>query len=150
MAAISSHPAPRALPSAVERPSAGTRWGWTACAFGLIFLADVSLKLGGFGCLHRLVRHWPTLGRSPVSVPAVAERIRDSIDRSRTYYPKRAWCLQASAAEVCLMRLHGVPAQLVLGAQKFPFHAHAWVELDGIVINDDPAVQQTYVTLERC
>ena len=49
-----------------------------------------------------------------------------------------------------LLRRHGHPAELVLGASIIPFGAHAWVELDGRVINDNEnVVRARYTVLER-
>jgi hypothetical protein len=31
-----------------------------------------------------------------------------------------------------------------------PFMAHAWVELNGNVINDRPYVREMYATMDRC
>jgi len=38
---------------------------------------------------------------------------------------------------------------MVIGAQSLPFEAHAWVEVDGRVINDRPYVGQIYAELDR-
>lgn len=123
---------------------------WALCAFGLLLVADLVLRLGGFRCLHWLTKRWPTLGSEPESLHAVARDVRDAVDHARTYYPRRARCLQGSVAAAWLLRLRGVNAELVLGVQKFPFGAHAWVEVDGTVVNDEPDVQGRYGVLERC
>ncbi len=65
-------------------------------------------------------------------------------------YPKQALCLQRSAATVCLLRRHGVPAQMVMGIQHFPLRAHAWVEVDGHVVNDKPYTREIYAELDSC
>jgi hypothetical protein len=49
-----------------------------------------------------------------------------------------------------LLRHHNLPAQLVIGAQTLPFKSHAWVELEGQVVNDKPYIRQLYRELERC
>lgn len=59
-------------------------------------------------------------------------------------------CLQRSAATALLLKEHGIPAQLVIGAQQIPFRAHAWVELHGRVINDKPYMPEVYAVLDRC
>ena len=61
-----------------------------------------------------------------------------------------ALCQQRSAATACLLRKCGVPAQLVIGAQQMPFKAHAWVEVDGRVVNDKPYTPEMYGVLDRC
>jgi len=66
------------------------------------------------------------------------------------WYWKEALCLQRSAATACLLKKYGVPAQLVFGAQQMPFKAHAWVEVDGRVVNDKPYTSEMYAVLDRC
>jgi hypothetical protein len=48
------------------------------------------------------------------------------------------------------LRLSGVAAQMVIGAQISPFRAHAWVEVDGVVVNDKPYMTELYTVLDRC
>jgi hypothetical protein len=54
-------------------------------------------------------------------------------------YCKPVRCLQRSVCLVRLLRRHGVPAQLLIGYRPAPFFSHAWVEVDGHVINDSSA-----------
>ena len=51
-------------------------------------------------------------------------------------YPGRAACLERSLVLYWWLRRAGVPVQFRMGAQLYPFLAHAWVERDGRVIND--------------
>ena len=67
-----------------------------------------------------------------------------------TWYPKQAMCLQRSAVTTCLLRSAGVQAEMIIGCQRLPFLAHAWVEVDGEVINDKAQVQLTHAVLDRC
>jgi len=39
---------------------------------------------------------------------------------------------------------------MVIGAQKLPFAAHAWVEVDGLAINENKDVQTLYGAWQRC
>jgi hypothetical protein len=39
---------------------------------------------------------------------------------------------------------------MVVGVQQIPFLAHAWVELEGRVVNDKPYMSEIYLTLSRC
>ena len=48
-----------------------------------------------------------------------------------------------------LRRDGGIPAELVLGVRTFPFEAHAWVELDGRVLNDDLDHVGRFLVLDR-
>jgi hypothetical protein len=49
-----------------------------------------------------------------------------------------------------LLRRHGVAAEMVIGAQRLPFKAHAWVEVSGQVVNDKPYIPELYEVLDRC
>lgn len=79
-----------------------------------------------------------------------AERICHASDLACVLYFKQVRCLQRSAATAVLLRRSGFPAQLVIGVQPCPFRAHAWVELDGSVVNDKSYVASMYQVLERC
>ncbi len=99
--------------------------------------------------LHRRVRAADV--KTPKSgLRRSAEEVCHAMDLACVFYPKRVFCLQRSAATTLLLRRHGICAEMVVGAQILPFRSHAWVELDGAVVNDKPYVRQIYRTLERC
>jgi len=72
-----------------------------------------------------------------------------ALDLACIWYGKKVLCLQRSAAATCLLRRHGIPAQLVIGTQQIPFNAHAWVEVDGRVVTDRAYMPEMYAVLER-
>ena len=78
------------------------------------------------------------------------ERLCHAIDLACVWYWKQVRCLQRSAATVSLLRNYGIEAQLVIGAQLKPFQAHAWVEVDGRVVNDNSYTKELYSVLDRC
>lgn len=122
-----------------------------ACAWCLLVLIDLVVKLAGFHRFYNIVRSCPTIGDVPAHARAkVARRACSAVDRASVYYFKRAWCLQRSAAAVCFLRLCGIRGELVIGVQKIPFYAHAWAEVDGRVVNDHPLVKSTYGEIARC
>jgi hypothetical protein len=109
---------------------------------------DLYLARGNFAALYRRVRNYPVGGRAPW--PDAIHNICSAIDFACIWYWKEALCLQRSAATACLLKKHGVPAQLVIGTQQLPFKAHAWVEVDGRVVNDKPYTPEMYEVLDRC
>jgi hypothetical protein len=109
---------------------------------------DFYLARGNFGALHNKVRKYPVGKQTPA--PDSVERICSAIDMACIWYWKEALCLQRSAATACLLKKYGVPAQLVIGAQHMPFKAHAWVEVDGRVVNDKSYTPEMYAVLDRC
>ncbi len=58
----------------------------------------------------------------------------------------QANCLEQSLTLWWMLRRHGIASQLKIGVRREndQFEAHAWVELDGSVLNDDPDVHQDY------
>jgi len=109
---------------------------------------DLYLARGNFSALYNKVRSCP-IGKK-VEVADAIERICSAMDMACIWYWKEALCLQRSAATACLLKRHGIPAQMVIGAQQMPFKAHAWVEVDGRVVNDKPYMQEMYSVLDRC
>ena len=109
---------------------------------------DLYLARGNFAALYEKVRKYP-LGKQAPLHDAV-ERICSAVDMACIWYWKEALCLQRSAATACLLKKHGVRAQMVIGAQHMPFKAHAWVEVDGRVVNVKPYTPEIYGVLDRC
>ncbi len=109
---------------------------------------DLYLARGNFKALYDKVRAYP-VRKSPVS-PDSTERVCAAVDMACIWYWKEVLCLQRSAATACLLKRYGVPAQLMIGAQQMPFKAHAWVEVDGRVVNDKPYMREMYAVLDRC
>lgn len=100
-----------------------------------------------FARIHASVLNWPVAVWS-ASADTV-ERIGQAINYACVWYPKRVQCLQRSAVTTCLLRSCGVQAEMVLGAQKLPFQAHAWTEVGGRPVNERRDVQ-TYLIWDRC
>jgi hypothetical protein len=117
-------------------------------AFFELLVFDLYLARRNFAAVYTKVRNCPTGRNSPPI--GTLERVCTSVDVACIWYWKDALCLQRSAATACLLRQFGIPAQLVIGAQQTPFRAHAWVEVDGRVVNDKPYTPEMYSILERC
>ena len=109
---------------------------------------DLYLASANFKALYEKVRAYP-LARTSAPMNAV-EQICAAIDMACIWYWKEVLCLQRSAATACLLKSHGVPAQMMIGAQQMPFKAHAWVEVDDRVVNDKPYMREMYAVLDKC
>jgi hypothetical protein len=120
----------------------------TFAAFIGLLAFDLLLRFRGFESLIRKVAHWPT-AEPRTSDLETCRRVRAMVDRAQMYYPKKAMCLQHSAVVTCLLRRRGVPAQMILAAQEFPAKAHAWVEVDGTVVNENQSVRTKYFRLRQ-
>jgi len=117
-------------------------------AYLMLIYFHVYLARGNFEVFYTKVRHYPLEIRS--AVPHEVECICAAIDMACIWYWKEILCLQRSAATACLLKNYGVPAQMVIGAQQVPFKAHAWVEVEGRVVNDKPYTPEMYAVLDRC
>jgi len=109
---------------------------------------DLLMARKNFAALYSKVREYPRGKQVPS--PDAADKICAAVDMACIWYWKEVQCLQRSAAATCLLKKYGVPAQMVIGAQQMPFKAHAWVEVNGRVVNDKPYVPQMYAVLDRC
>ena len=109
---------------------------------------DFCLARGNFQALYEKVRNYPIRGAQ--ASPDAVERICSAMDMACIWYWKEALCLQRSAATACLLRRYAVRAEMVIGAQQIPFKSHAWVEVDGRVVNDKPHIPEMYAVLDRC
>jgi hypothetical protein len=116
-------------------------------AYLTLIYFDLYLARGSFAALYAKVRNYP-IGKNTEARYAV-ERICGAVDMACIWYWKEALCLQRSAATACLLKRFGVPAQMMIGAQQMPFKAHAWVEVDGHVVNDKPYMREMYDVLDR-
>jgi len=116
-------------------------------ALSALLIYDVLSALCPFHILHSMVKRWKVVG-----IPAqdAIDRVCTAVNYACIWYPKRALCLQRSFVTSYLLKRQGIPAQMVLGAQKLPFKAHAWVEVDGRAINERSNVQATYTVWDRC
>jgi hypothetical protein len=130
---MSKRPRPRKLP--------------VLLAFCGLLAFDVLLAMESLSGLCAAVRCWPKKKSSTATT--LAGEICTAVDTACVWYPRKALCLQRSAVTTCLLRSYGVPATMVIAARPMPFMAHAWVEMDGAVVNDRPAVKNLYTVLAR-
>ena len=99
-----------------------------------------------------LIHHWVCGWRvaSKVVPSGRTAEIVAAVDTACTWYPKQVRCLQRSVATAYLLRKAGVPAKFVVGGTRLPFEEHAWIEVDGEVINDKPEYVGRFIVFERC
>ena len=111
-------------------------------------LAAFDLALStGFSRAHERVRRTSVRLRR-ANAPST-DLIVWAVDEACVWYVKRAACLQRSAVATRLLRRHGVAASLVVGYRAIPFESHAWVEVDGCIVNDLPQYKKYFIELER-
>ena len=113
-----------------------------------LFAYDFLSTFCRFETIYSTVKGW-TVTSAPSGQDTIY-RVCKAVNYACVWYPKQALCLQRSFVATYLLRRYGVPAHIVLGAQKLPFKAHAWVEVGGLAINERSNVQATYAVWDRC
>jgi hypothetical protein len=101
---------------------------------------DAMMALRGFGYIQRKLK-----GQAPAANAADPERqqaICNAVLLATCFYWKPVLCLQRSVCAVRLLRRYGIAAKLVIGYRPAPFFSHAWVEVDGRVVNSPPAYKK--------
>lgn len=119
---------------------------YTAEALTALVLYDVVATFG-FARVRSLVKRCPTIARRADG--DITPRICDAVAEACIWYVKKVHCLERSAVATWLLRLHGVPAELVIGCRPVPVQSHAWVEVGGEIVNDRPQYQKFFRVLER-
>ncbi len=119
-----------------------------AQAWWYLIRFDIVLLSRGFPALYYSVKNHRLCKVAAIS--SQAELIVTVFEVACIWYPKQVRCLQRSAALTCMLRDRGVAAQMVIGTQKLPFKAHAWVEVNECVVSDKKYTPDMYAILDRC
>ena len=116
-------------------------------ALGGLLLFDL-LSICGFSLVHAFTRGRRVARTTPT--PEVTARVCRAVEEACIWYVKRAYCLQRSSVTTWMLRRRGVAAELVIGYRPVPVDSHAWVEVDGQVVNDRPQYQKFFRVLVEC
>ncbi|MGD0446169.1 MAG: lasso peptide biosynthesis B2 protein [Edaphobacter sp.] len=115
----------------------------------LLLRFEFVMRLRGFRSLHEMVRGQKVRAANATERPS-CETLCRAVDLACVFYFKRVLCLQRSATTVVLLRRYGWRAELAIGTRLVPFQSHAWVEVEGTIVNDRPYLLDIYQVLERC
>ncbi len=117
-------------------------------AFWELVCYDVFIRVNTFAELHSRVKNQKTKAGRPSSTNPSA--ICDGLGVACGLYPTETFCLKRSYVLVRMLRRRAVDARMIFGVQKLPFKAHAWVEVDGIPIDDLQVLREHFTVLEAC
>lgn len=115
----------------------------------LVLYVECLMRFYDFKVLHVLLRK-ERVQSAFIGRRRSSEELCRAVDLACVFYFKPVFCLQRSAATTLLLRRHGWSAEMVIGIQVLPLRSHAWVELDGVIVNDKPYISDIYRELERC
>lgn len=120
---------------------------WLVVRAWLVLLhVGLTMLVGSLNATRRMVREQALAKKSSQSVHGLCA----AVDLACILYFRRVLCLQRSAATAVMLRQYGWNASMVIGIQMLPFQSHAWVEVQGAIVNDKPYIQDIYHVLERC
>jgi len=94
----------------------------------------------GFQGVHRRAAR-PRV-RSRRIHPDLQSSICDAVTLAACFYWRPVLCLQRSFAAAVLLKKNGIDGRLVIGYRPAPFFSHAWVEVEGRVVNDSPGYKE--------
>jgi hypothetical protein len=106
---------------------------------------DAICKAFGFPGVRKRMKRRQDRPRREAAVEAVC----DAVGCMSSFYWKPLPCLQRSVVTARVLRAMGIQADVVIGYRPNPFFSHAWVEVDGRVVNDSPAYQTRLQLLDR-
>ena len=109
---------------------------------------DVRMRLNPLGAIYKMVRQEAIRQMSAVERTSL-EVVCTAVDIACVLYFKKVLCFQRSVVTTLLLRRYGWPAQMVTGTQVLLPESHAWVEVDGNVVNDKPYVSEIYQVVDR-
>ena len=110
---------------------------------------DLRMALFGFRRVHSALMRRTCVPKTAWVDDDQVTRIVNAVSTATSLYWRPVKCLHRSAATTRLLRSFGIPAQLIIGYRAKPFLSHAWVEVDGRVVNDSQALAQRLTVLER-
>ena len=118
-----------------------------ACSL-LLLGVRLRLKVCGFGrslaAVRRRGERWPAVAARDTRL---VEECTRTVTLAAAFFPGRAICLEQALALFLVLRRRGVPAEIRVGVQPYPFAAHAWVELDGAAVNEDEEFVRQFVVM---
>jgi Transglutaminase-like superfamily len=117
-------------------------------AYWKLIFFDLLLARGSFADVYERIREYSQ--RRAAQTSDTSEKICTAVDMACIWYWKEVLCLQRSAATACLLKDNGISARMLIGVQQMPFKSHAWVEVDGRVVNDKPYMREIYAVIDEC
>lgn len=119
-----------------------------AQAWLLLPVVAIHLRLFGFAATSRRLQ--PT--RQPQKTRPAGDTMPHALKLSRLvgiagrHHVADFACLTRSLVAWAMLQSHGIAAELKIGVRKQAgkFQAHAWVEVDGQVVNDNHRVTEEY------
>jgi hypothetical protein len=119
-----------------------------AACFGALLLMDVLCAAAGLRRAVTVATRSGSISHDAHTAARVSVDTAANLALAAAFYPRRALCLEQSLTLCWLLRRRSIAAALRIGVQPLPFHAHAWVEVDGRAINEREDVTAGFVVFD--
>lgn len=135
--------------AAVRRGAAlsGRQWWVLGNTVVLLPLVAAAVRVVGVRRATQLLARW-LHGPGQVSNLALAREVGDAVNlAARLSRGPSSTCLYRSLVTWHLLRRRSIDAVVIIGVRlddEKGFMAHAWVEVDGIPVNDKPDIAQQF------
>ena len=80
---------------------------------------------------------------------ATLKSIKRSVDLAVKFMVFNSDCIYQSLAFAMMLRRRTIPAVVCMGVSSFPFKAHAWVEVNGVVASGDERYVSGFYRLKK-
>ncbi|HXY25968.1 MAG TPA: lasso peptide biosynthesis B2 protein [Candidatus Acidoferrum sp.] len=123
-------------------------------AFVMLPVVSVGLKALGLQAIQtalRITLSTPDSEQSPDFVRARIALTAHMVNSADRHGRVHASCLAKSLTLWCLLGRQGIPSQLRIGTRKEngKFAAHAWVERDGVALNEPDDHHRHYAAFDK-
>ena len=120
-----------------------------ACTLTLV-VVTAALRVIGLRRSLALVEWLGRRARHTAEPPATLfANVAGKVATAAAFFPGRTLCLEQSMALYLCLRRSGVPVDLRIGAQPYPFSAHAWVEYRGELVGTSDDQVKLFVPFDR-
>jgi hypothetical protein len=116
-------------------------------AFTDLVFYDLAARFAGFPAIRAFVKR--TRRKNRFADANLIRAVCGAVDIASCFYFRRVLCMHRSFVAVRLLRKSGVNAELVIASRPIPFVSHAWVEVDGRVVNDKQGYKRRLIEMER-
>ena len=100
-----------------------------------------TMKRGGInGILNKIKKLSSSNAKLHQPTDQEVNRLAAAVDAASLLYPKKTFCLAWASTFVLLALQKNWSCNLAIGIQTNPFYAHAWAQMAGKVIHDDPVI----------
>lgn len=133
----------------IEIPSTAFRPSTLRCLKYVLALCIASLAVKFFS-LHHILNFCRKIKLNAICIDDDLDKMQEIINQTKLaalYCPLKAKCLERSVVAYLIARSKKISCTLCIGAQRYDFLSHCWIELDGNPIGERSSLKSMLPTL---